>query len=612
MNSRASRRAPVRSARANVRHRQRRTITKRRLKVGLVVVGILLLGSVTWLATRVLVVKTDLEAAQGLVSQLQTEVGAGDFSSLDSTTTKLQAKSASAAAGTRDVTWRAAEYLPLVGENLVAVRVVSESIDDIVREVAVPAVGLLANFDMNARDPETGGFDLSPIVGAQDIADDAQRVFSESLSKLNKVNASGTVGPVSAAVEKLDGLLITANDVAIKAGPLLKIAGTALGQEGPRNYLLAFQNNAESTALGGSAASLLLMNANAGAISIAEQKGSGDFVEGTAVDVSVDQSALDLYSDYLINHINTSTSRPDFPTAAEIMSAFWLRDQGTAVDGVISVDPIALSYILRATGPLTLPSGDVLTSDNAVSLLVNEIYFRYPQAEDQEQADAFFESAAAAILAKVTSGEFDVKSMLSAVTDGVNQGSIMLWSAVPEEQALLDGELLQGRLPSANDERTVIGTYFRDVSASKMDYYLETNSTTTTDVCTAPTNPSFTTSVTLHSRITEDEAAGLPDYIRSANFGLYLFSTEVYVYGPVGASVTSQQVDLAGSGTEVTGSSTDLGRPVARFRVNLAPGETSTVSVSFTGAPGSYGAVELRGTPMINATGRTLEPANCG
>ena len=612
MNPRASRRAPARTSRADARHERRQSTAKRRVKIGLVVVGILLLGSVTWLATRVLVVKTDLEAAQALVQQLQDEVGSGDFTSLAGTSEQLQQKSASASAGTRDLTWRAAELIPLVGVNLTAVRAVSESIDDIVQEVAVPAVELASTFDLGARNPDTGGFDLTPVASAQAIADDAQRVFGESLAKLDAVDPSTTVGPVSAAVEKLDGLLHQADSVASQAGPLLKIVGAALGQDGPRNYLLAFQNNAESTALGGSAASYILMNTNQGAISIADQKGSGDFVEGTAVDIAVDQSAIDLYSTYLVDHVNTSTSRPDFPTAAQIMSAFWLRDQGTAVDGVISIDPIALSYILRATGPLTLPSGDVLASDNAVALLVNGIYFRYPSYDDQDQADAFFESAAAAIMERVTSGDFDFKEMASAIVQGVDQGSLMMWSALASEQELLDGQRLQGRLPANNDTNTVIGTYFRDVSASKMDYYLETASTTTSNICEAPTNPTFTTSVTLHSKLTEDEADDLPDYVKSGNFGRQLFSTQVFVYGPVGAAIASQAGDDQGGNTAVDGGATDLGRPVAKFTVNLAPGQTSTVTATFTGVPGEYGAVELRGTPMINATAYALEPATCG
>jgi hypothetical protein len=326
-----------------VRNRRRRSALNQRVKIGFVVFGILLLGTVTWLTTRVLVVKTDLEASQALVEQLQTEITSGDFSTLASTSAELQAKSASAAAGTSDLTWRAAEFIPLAGENLRAVRAVSESIDDIVRDVAAPALDIASSFDLSARDPVTGGFDIAPLKDVVAIAATAQTVFAESLARMGAIDASDTVGPVSAAVTRLDDLLVKANDAVTAAAPLLDLVGPALGADGPRTYLLAFQNNAESTALGGSAASYTLINVDNGAISVAAQgAGSQDLVEGTRLDVEVDQSAIDLFTDYLISFPNTSTSRPDFPTAAELMRAYWIRDKGLTADGVISIDPLAL------------------------------------------------------------------------------------------------------------------------------------------------------------------------------------------------------------------------------------------------------------------------------
>lgn len=582
------------------------------MNIGLIIVGVLVLGSVTWLASRVLVVKTDLEASQALVGQLQAEITSGDFSTLSSTGAELEAKSASAVAGTRDLTWRAAEFIPLAGENLRAVRAVSESIDAIVSEVAVPAIDVASSFDLTARDPVTGGFDIAPLKDVEAIAATAQTVFTESVDRMAAIDASATVGPVSAAVTMLNDMLAKANNAVTAAAPLLQLVGPVLGAEGPRAYLLAFQNNAESTALGGSAASYTLINVDNGAISVAAQgAGSQDLVEGQRLDVPVDQSAIDLFTDYLVSYPNTSTSRPDFPTAAELMRAYWIRDKGLTADGVISVDPLALAKILSATGPITLPSGDVLSSDNAVSLLVHDIYFRFDSYAEPEKVDAFFQGAASAILSKIVSGEFDMNAMLTAVTQSVDQGSIMAWSADPTEQAALNGARIQGALPLDNTEKTVVGVYYQDTSASKMDYYLHTATNTTSDVCTAGTNPSFTSTVTVHSNISAEEAESLPEYVASGNYGPGLTSTKVFVYGPVGATLADAHVDVAGEATAVNAPGHDLGRPVASFTAYLAPGESSTVTATFVGAEGPYGPLEVRGTPMINTTAQTVEPA-CG
>jgi hypothetical protein len=606
VNSRGQHHAKSRSSREIGRYRRSQT-SRRALRIGIVIALVVVVGSTAWLASRVLMVKGELEASQALVGQLQTQATDFDLAGLAQTTDELHEHSSNAAAGTRDVTWRIAEVVPFLGSNLYAVRAITESIDEIVDQVAVPAVGIVA--ELSAGSGDTGGINLEPVARAQTVATTARTVFADSLERMDSINTSATLGPVTAIVDQINGVLHKANVALVEAGPFIDASGDIIGQNGKRTYLLAFQNNAESTALGGSAASYTVMTVENGSVQIQAQAGSGDFVEGEVVDVDVDQSALDLYGSYLVDHINTSTSRPDFPTAASVMTAFWERDKATKVDGVISVDPIALGLILKATGPVDLASGDVLTSENAVSLLVSEIYFRYNSYDEPEKVDSFFANAAAAILDKVTSGDFEIPDMMSSVTEGINQGSIMMWSATPSEQALMDGLRVQGVMPKDNSAQTSVGVYYRDTSASKIDYYLETATNTTSDICAAPANPTFTTTATLHSALTVEQAKALPDYVKSFTWREKKFRTEVFIYGPVGSTITTSTVDSAGLETVETTRTDDLGRPVVAFAAFLAPGETTSVTVSFTGAPGEYGPLTPMGTPMINPTQNTIDPA---
>ena len=251
--------------------------------------------------------------------------------------------------------------------------------------------------------------------------------------------------------------------------------------------------------------------------------------------------------------------------------------------------------------------GDVLTSDNAVSLLVNGIYFRYPEYEQIPLVDQFFEVAAKTILDTVKSGKFDMKKMFSAITNSVNAGSIMVWSSHPDEQALLDGSRLQGVLPSDNQKATVMGVFYRDISESKIDYYLDTSTATTSDYCTNTEAPTFTTTVTLHSRVTPEIGATLPFYVHSSHYGSAYFVTQVFAYGPVGSTIADLPIGTAWTVRQ----GTDLGRPVAIWEVPLAQGETRDFTVTFTGAPGTYGPLQVRGTPMINKTAVTIDPAQC-
>ena len=72
-------------------------------------------------------------------------------------------------------------------------------------------------------------------------------------------------------------------------------------------------------------------------------------------------------------------------------------------DGVVLIDPVSVSYLLAATGPLDLGDGETLTADTAVALLLHDVYVRLPV----DRQDAFFADAARRIFDAVASGEAD-------------------------------------------------------------------------------------------------------------------------------------------------------------------------------------------------------------
>ena len=80
------------------------------------------------------------------------------------------------------------------------------------------------------------------------------------------------------------------------------------------------------------------------------------------------------------NSSNSMGSPTPRPTTATAIRAPWSRglhkagnpcgeqQTGTKVDGVIAIDPVVLSYILGATGPVVMPDGETVTQDNVVEL----------------------------------------------------------------------------------------------------------------------------------------------------------------------------------------------------------------------------------------------------
>lgn len=560
---------------------------RRKVVKALVIALVVVLLATAWLAVRALLVKNELEASQQLIGQVQDgELEVSD--ALD----ELGGHAGLAASVWWDPVWRLAEFVPWAGDNLRAVRLAAESLD-----VAVNGLGrpVFAEFEQDSDEPV--------LARALPVISSAAPTIARLSDEIAAVReSSALIGPVRGGVEQV-------GDVMNVAAPMVELLPELLGANGKRNYLLVFQNNAESVGLGGSAASQSLVTADAGKVAITKQANSDVYANDTPVDVEVPQSALDLYSDFLVKRINTSSSRPDFPTMANIVTAWWQRDvQNDQIDGVVSVNPIALGRMLRATGPVELSTGDTLTEDNAVQLLLSEVYERWGTQETKKGADKFFSSAAKEIFAKLSNGAFNPKDMAWAVGEGIESGDIMFYSSHQEVQEVVAPLKLSGILPTDNEDETALGVYFRNESASKIDYYTK-SAVDVTESC-ADGRRTFTSTTSLHLDIDQAAANVLPDYVRSQTWDARMFRTAVFVYGPPGTqvdsvSVAGREVNVMHQGLE------DLGRPVAWFHVYLRPSEKASVTATFSGEDGEYGPLEVRSTPMINETEVTTASEGC-
>ena len=198
--------------------------------------------------------------------------------------------------------------------------------------------------------------------------------------------------------------------------------------------------------------------------------------------------------------------------------------------------------------------------------------------------------------------------MLSAVQAGIAGGSVMFWSADAEVQQRVATMTVGGILPTGNTEQTMVGVFLRDASyGSKIDYYLKAD-VKASATCLAPGSSEFTTTVTLHLDISQNEANKLPAYVKSAPWGATKFITEVFVYGAPATAVTHTKVD---SGAKARRTRQDLGRPVTKVTVELKPGESRTISVTSAGAAGPYGPLTIRTSPMVTPATVTISGQAC-
>ncbi len=554
---------------------ERRSLRKsrrRRVWVILALVVIALLLAVCWVGLRAITVKDGLTKSQELIKEVEAGRDVKDVLG------ELSETAASAGGAASDPVWWLAEWVPVVGDNLRGVRYAAQSFDALVNGVAVPVMG----------SGEGSGSVMQRLLAAAEEQGERITGLAEGLDGV--AHSPFLIGPVREGVDQVNSVMST-------AGPAIGILPELLGADGARNYLLVFQNNAETLALGGSAAAQALVHVDGGSFSMGAQGNSGGYQNGVAVDVDVPQSAIDLYTSHLVDHLNTSMSRPDFPTAAQIMRAWWQRDIAPdEIAGVISIDPIALSRILVATGPIELPTGDVLSSDNAVSLLLSTVYGRWDSYKEPELVDGFFAAAAAAVFDKIATGEFDPKDMLWAITESASKGSVMVWSDDPKIADAIEGSRISGVLPTDNDENTTIGVYFNNSNGSKIDYFTET-ATSASAVCEAG-KTTYTASASLSLPLSQQQAEALPRYVQSMTFGAR-FRDWIYIYGPPGTTLAT--ADFNGDEISVMHKDIDdLGRPVVAFEAWFDPGDTVEVTASFVGPEGERGPLQVQTNPMVN------------
>lgn len=549
--------------------------------VALVVIALLL--AVCWVGLRAITVKDGLTRSQELLGEVQ---NGGD---VDSALAEMSDSAASAGAAASDPVWAVMEWIPVVGDNLKGVRLAAQSLDVLVNGVALPVMG---------SEDAAGSVTERLLHASQDQAGH----ITELADGLAAVSESQfLISVVRDGVDDVDQVMSA-------AAPMIGILPTLLGADGERNYLLVFQNNAETLALGGSAAAQTLVSVDDGKISMGAQGDSGGYQNGVAVDIDVPQSATDLYTSYLVDHINTSMSRPDFPTAAQTMRAWWQRDIAPdEIAGVISIDPIALSRILLATGPIELASGDVLSEDNAVSLLLSEVYGRWDSYKQPDLVDGFFADAAAAVFDKIAAGDFNVKDMLWAITESAKQGSVLAWSEDQQVAEAIKGARISGILPADNTDTTTVGVYFNNSNGSKIDYFTET-ATSASAVCEAGV-ATFTVDASLSLPLTQQQAEALPRYVQSMTFGAR-FRDWIYVYGPPGTTLS----DATFAGQEVSvmhRDIDDLGRPVVAFEAWFDPGDEVSVTATFTGEGSDFGPLEIQTNPMVNGAKPKIVDDGC-
>ncbi len=337
---------------------------------------------------------------------------------------------------------------------------------------------------------------------------------------------------------------------------------------------------------------------------------------GSVADLaSLTAPALNLGPDYQALYgsdpglwVNVNMS-PHFPYAAQLMAAMWQRQFGTSLDGVIATDPVALSYVLKATGPVKLADGSQVTADNAVALTMKDVYARWPLETQNAPRDAYLQSVAKAVFDALLSGAGQPRAVADPARRGGRGAAAAGVQRAPGGGVAAGADALgRGRGRFAGAVRGAGGEQRRREQAGLLpgpeaDYALGSCTTLgRTSVVTATlTNGAPASGLPLYARLRLDRGSFSSGVARGGDGSTHEI---VQVYAAVGAELTSATLDGAPVSVEP---GTERGRPVYVVQVDIAPGRSAVLQLNLL-EPASTVAPRAWVQPLVQPAQVVVSP----
>jgi hypothetical protein len=508
-----------------------------------VVAGLLLLLVVAfagWLGFEAMHAKSYLEQARSDAQQAREALSKANVAEATKSAEAAQSNALQARDATHSLPWNIAAVVPWLGSPFKSGQQISDVVVGLASDVLKPSVDVAEALSPDHLLAGNGRVDV--------------QLLSDNAPKLNEISAAATkldaqakaiadpaylsaIGDARAALQTqtsdLSGLL---QNTAL-AG---RLAAPMMGAEGPRAYFMGFQTNAEARGTGGLLGGYGILRFDNGTATVDTLGRNSQLNKAfTPLDLGPEFD-----KQYGFNHPTTdfrnSNFSTHFPYAAQIWQSMWEQQSGQKVDGAIAIDPVALSYILGAVGPVTMPDGEEITTDNVVELTENTSYIRFADSNDARKQ--YLQDVASAVVRKMTGHLESPRALLDALGKAVGEGRISVWSASPDDQKLLEETPLAHIVP--DDPAPYASVIVNNLGGNKLDYYLKREIDYSAASCDSDTRKSAVT-VRLTNNVPD---VPLPDYVA----GLSGFSDFPQTDLPPGTNATSVSL-LATKGATLTG-----------------------------------------------------------
>ena len=483
------------------------------------------------------------------------------------------------AAASHDLEWaRGGELVPGVAQQVRAMRIAAAIGVDLARTAFVTA----ENGDVDALRVTDGTFPVKALENLEPVLASDAASLQFALRQTGPFHSPWLVSPLKAKLDSEVRKLVRAEHDATTALLATRAVPGMLGADGPRRYLVLFENPAESRASGGVIGDFAEVTAVGGKLSLVKVGSTvtlGSIGNPAGKHLIGPEDYLARYSqfepeDYWAN----VPMSPDFPSVGEVAAHLYPECGGTKVNGVISLDPVAMAGFLAATGPITSPEwpGPV-DADNAVAILAHDEYIHF--GTDGSLQVKFVQALIKSLwLDLVTRKLPSFPKLANDLVPALRGGHLLLYSETPEAERFFEAVHVAGSVPSVHGD--FLGVVTQNAEGNKIDWYLRRSIdyravlNRTTDQITA------VLTLKLHN---SSPTSGLPPIILDPAAGANTTPGESELYVSVYSPWEVDGSSLNGVPLVMTGQQ-ELGRLVYSAFVKVPAGGTATIVLRLVGS----------------------------
>ena len=542
-------------------------------------------------------IKSKLEQARSSAQQVKDSLLKGDTDHALREANQATEEARAARSAAYSAPWSLAARIPVLGGPFQSGQQISDVVVDLASQILQPAAK--AGVGLSPRNLYADGRVNLQLLRKQepvltDLSTSAQQIATKATAISQPRIPSPITGARSQLQSQVSGIARLFRNTAIAS----RVAPTMMGADGPRNYLLAFQTNAEARGTGGLLGGIGVLRFDDGKPSITNLASNNELLRAkAAVDLGPEFESQYGFMNPFTDFRNSNVSS-HFPYAAEIWKSMFETNSGITVDGVIALDPLALSDILGAVGPVTLADGEVVSKDNVVELTESTSYARF--ATDNLARKQYLQDIASAVVRKALGKVDSPGALLDALGKAASERRIAVWSAIPSAQKILEETSLAYAIPDTSAPYAEV--VINNLGGNKMDYYLRRKISYDADGCHGDMRNS---TITVSLSNTLDDVKKLPAYIAGQEGLIAGLPVKVLP----GSMVSSVRV-LATKGAKLTAVTSngqripatiheERGHPSYEVQVVIPPGRSGELSFQMS-EPTAHGEPVVPVQPLID------------